>query len=129
METTVPVEIEIAVGIQVTEINTTELLEIINEQCGIDTDGMVIGFEIDDEGYIIRIIIYVEDEATALQLVEAVNDLEKDDNCQSGILCDTKEARIITTSISSGDSVHKMMKNIIYPMIMMALSIFVTFHI
>ena len=124
METSVSVEIDIDETIQVTEINLTELLDILNVQCGIDTNGMVIGFETDEEGYIFRIIIYVENEETAIHLVEAVNELDKGANCQSGILCRTKEARIITTNISLGYSIHMTMKNVInYMMMIITVSI------
>ena len=88
---------------------------------------MVIGFEIDEEGYIERIVIFVDDKETAIHLSNVVNELDKDvDNCQYGVLCHAKEARIIVHEEQSSGGVR--LNKGVYHMIMMILSIMVVFH-
>ena len=80
------VKIELADGIKVTDINSSEILDIIHVQFGIEVEGISIGWEGNEEGYIFYVIIYVKDDTTASVVGEAVKNLPQGEDCQSAIV-------------------------------------------
>ena len=69
------VEIELEHSIEEDELDVDEILAILKEDIGIDTSGILIGWDIDDSGRIIRVIIYVDDERTAELIRSRITDL------------------------------------------------------
>ena len=70
------VEIELEHSIEVDELDVDEILEILKEEIGIDTSGILIGWDIDESGQITRVTIYVDDEATAGSIADTINNIE-----------------------------------------------------
>ena len=69
------VEIELAYSIEVDYLDVDVILEILKEEIGIDTSGILIGWDTDESGRIIRVIIYVDDEATANLISSRITDV------------------------------------------------------
>lgn len=59
------VEVEVEPGTKVGDIDTEELRELLIEECNIEPDAIQVGWEADEDGYVIRVLIFVEDEETA----------------------------------------------------------------
>ena len=59
------VEIELEDSIEEDELDVDEILAILKDKIGIDTTRIVIGWDLDESGKIIRVLIYVDDEAMA----------------------------------------------------------------
>ena len=58
-------------------INVSELLEAISTLCDIDQNEMTIVLEKDEEGNVIRVILYVKEESTARTIADKLNDLDQ----------------------------------------------------
>ena len=69
------VEIELEHSIEVDELDVDVILEILKEEIGIDTSGILIGWDIDESGRIIRVLIYVDDEATGDSISSRITDV------------------------------------------------------
>jgi len=85
------VEIVLTEGVRVEEINATQLAEMIGLLCNVSSDKLTIGYEIDANGYVLRVYVYVGDESTANVISTVINDMNKEVNCQYGILCRAKQ--------------------------------------
>ena len=57
---------------------------------------MTIGISNDENGNLINIIIYVDNEQTANIISEEVKKVDKSETCKYGILCRTKNVRVIS---------------------------------
>jgi len=68
------VEIELNDEVNLTEMNTAEELERLQEVTEKSGDEVKIGYEINEQGYIVRIIIYVDDESTADLILNRVGE-------------------------------------------------------
>ena len=88
------VVIELEDGVNITEMNSTEILNMLAVETGIDKNELSIGYEVNQEGYVVRVIVYVRDESNAQLIVEAVNRIEGGDNCEYGLLCHVKTIRV-----------------------------------
>ena len=91
------VEIELNIGLNVNVMNTNEILHQIAEVSGIgDISGVTIGWATNEEGLIIRVIVYVENEEVAKVIAKAVNELDRGEGCEAhfGVLCKTKNVRL-----------------------------------
>ena len=83
------------------EINATEnedmdmetMKRIISNVSGVNEDEMTIGVERDDEGRITKIVVFVNDEKSAEKIVVSINNMDKGDNCNNGILCRSTEVQ------------------------------------
>ena len=103
----VEIELDVDPSLAV-DINTTEALEIISVLTGIDMDKMTIGVELSTKDNTLRIIIIAEDEESAVKILYVVEELENESECNSTILCRTKNVRIAAkdTNVSSVISLH-----------------------
>ena len=99
------VVIDFTDGVNVNEMNLTDLIETISRLCGLDPSEIEIGFEIDDYGYVMSVTVFVDDESTAKVIAEKINDLDKGEGCGYAILCKRKTVRVLTYRDISG-SVH-----------------------
>ena len=87
------------------EMNSTELIETISNISGVDPDTIKIGVEMDDHGKIVRIIVFVSNQQTAEAIIKAINAMEEDE-CQNGIICRSKEARVISPERLLSNAIH-----------------------
>ena len=69
------VELELDDSVKEEELNADEILKILKEEIGLDTSGILIGWVIDESGKIIRVMIYVDDEATANTIRSQITDV------------------------------------------------------
>ena len=60
---------------------------------------MSVGWETDDQGYVLRVIFYVEDTNTALSIEQAINDISKGDTCPVNLFCKVKSIRVIVDEV------------------------------
>ena len=78
------------------EMNESELKEIISKTCGIDENSFIIKIEKNDKGQIEKVILIVRDDETADTIVKKVNEIAEEDpeKCSEGVLCRAKEAHV-----------------------------------
>jgi len=89
------------------DVNLKEIAESISALTGISVENILIDIEVDENGYVIQIIVIVSDYEMSEEVVSSVNELVKDDsNCQSGVLCHSREARIVVGDISSSSRIN-----------------------
>jgi len=74
------------------EMNIDKLEELILVQCGIEDGSIIIGWEVNEDGTIIRILIYVDDEETGQKVLAFFN--EQGIECSH---CQMLSSRIIET--------------------------------
>ena len=81
--------------------NKTELLETISTQCGVSVEVLTIGFETDEDGNIIRVLVYVDEEETAIIIADKLNALNEADACvDAGILCQVETVKVAQTGLT-----------------------------
>ena len=81
---------------EASEVNKTELVQIISETCGIDENSFYIKTETNDKGQVIRIIFVVKDEKTAKEIASEVSKIveEEPEKCDQGIFCRATDVNI-----------------------------------
>ena len=67
------IEIELEDSIEVDELDVDVILEVLKEEIGIETSEILIGWDVDESERIIRVMIYVDDEATAGSIADGIN--------------------------------------------------------
>ena len=83
------------------DVNVSEIAESISVLTGIDLDDIMIDLEVDEQGYVIRVIVALKDSEMSDTVVKAVNDLEKGSGCGAGdVLCRSRNARILIDDLS-----------------------------
>jgi len=93
-EDKVVVEITLDDGVKITDVDLNDILEFLKGKCGIDEKDVTIGWEGND-GYVIRIVVFVDDETTAVSITVAIDDLDKGEGCPYGVICKAKGVRIL----------------------------------
>jgi len=78
------VEIEMNHRVQVHELNTTEEIERIQTETGVSSDQLKLKLDVDEQGFVVRVIVYVDNFETAHLISKAVekcndNETENDD--------------------------------------------------
>ena len=60
---------------------------------------MTIGVELDDEGKIVRVVVYVNDEETADKVIDCIKDISDETDCEGeyGYVCRISEYRTTRT--------------------------------
>jgi len=93
------------------EVNVTKLAEDISSVTGIDKKNILITIEVDDEGYVVRVIITLTTTEMGELVVAKVNELVKDDECFSFVLCRSRRAYVLvkTESLSQGKQLEAML--------------------
>ena len=100
------VEIEMDVGVNVSEMDSGEILEIISQQLGVDTSEVRVAWEVDEEGYVIRVVVFVNDEETAKVIASGIDDMKKGDNCEGGVFCKSRRVTVVQNDFDGSTSVH-----------------------
>jgi len=92
-------------------LNISSIVYTLANLTGLDEDTISVGYQLDDEGYIVSVIVYAEDDHDIDVIVEAVDSAEKEgENCKYGILCEAKNIRVIEIDdVSGAQSVHSCM--------------------
>jgi len=93
-ENTWIVEIKVDDDVKPEELDTAEMSSNITSLTGLSEDEFTIGFEIDGNGHVVRIILYVKDEKNANMIADAVDDIKKGEGCTYGIFCRTTGVRV-----------------------------------
>jgi len=78
--------------VRITEFNATDILLYLSKKYGGKTDLMKIGFDTDDEGYVVRIVVIVDDKETAESIAAGIDE----DDCY-GVLCKKKKVTVHVT--------------------------------
>ena len=103
-EVTYSVEIEVE-GINVTDLNITEIQTTTSNLTGIESDKLRIRVDTNNNNEVILIIVIVNDEETAKKVSKSIN-AEIDERNQEGFLRNCKSARVVVKenklSISNG---------------------------
>ena len=98
------VEIELGSSVSIDSLNMTEVTETIQVICGEESEDLKIGWRIDEETGIIRILIYVRDDVLAHTVFDTVNDALNNEDCKYGVLCDAVNVRIVTPMMSLSET-------------------------
>ena len=93
----ISIEIEFD-GIDSADFNTSEFLDILSNLSGVSVDDMKIAVETDEDGRIVSVVVTVNDKNDAKVVVDAINNLDKQKDCEIGILCQSKSASIVTSN-------------------------------
>ena len=89
------VVIDMNKSIFASEVNESVFAAAISSLTGIDTSKILIELEVDEEGYVITVIVYLPDVDECESVVAAVNKLDKGGQCNTSVLCRSKSTRLI----------------------------------
>jgi len=95
-------------GVQVTDLNMAELISNISVLSGVDSSEFTVGVEVDDKGYIVRVVLYLNDAETATVIAKSVDGIEEE-GCHYGILCNKRTVHVNGINVLS--SGHHMVIN------------------
>jgi len=106
------VVIELVDGVEISEMNTTALLEVlrvllceVGEPCNVYIKDSNIGWKMNEQGYIVSSIIGENDEEVVDRIIHIVDELPKE-GCEYGLLCKVENVYVILSGnviISGGD--------------------------
>jgi len=109
------------------DLDFTEIAVAASNMTGIDFTDIVVGAVFDDEGYVVRIILYVDDEQKAKVMADEMKVKAEGGDCEYGVICKAKSVTIHVTDpdldvLSSSVSVHttEMVMMIIVLLVFMA---------
>jgi len=93
------------------DMNTSDFVKVISEATGVDAEKLVINVETNKRGEIVRVLLYIDNDKDANIIVDMINDLDKGNNCQAGIICRSKHAYIsieyVEIEIAYSESMEK----------------------
>jgi len=77
--------------------------------------------ERDENGYIVRLLLFVDDEQTANAISEAIEQRRKGEDCPQAMFCKVKNIRVIVKelSLSGASSIHDVLKNLLILLLVM----------
>jgi len=86
------------------DVNTKEIAESVSALTGIGVENILVDIDVDEAGYVIRIIVIVQDYEMSENVASSINELVKDKSsqCNYGVLCRSKSARIVVGDLSVG---------------------------
>jgi len=95
-------------NVQASDMNLTQVTAEIKDLTKINVKD--VGYELGDNAYVVRIIIVIEDEDDGTLIAEAVNNMEKNEKCKYGLLCQSSSARMTVSKslelLSKAPSIH-----------------------
>jgi len=89
------IEVRLIDAVNISSINIVELLETLSNLSGVDTEELSIGWETDEDGDVISIIFYIEDEEKARAIARKIDDIDEGEGCEYGVLCKVKSVQVI----------------------------------
>jgi len=99
---TVVIEID---PVDVKEVNKTQVVEAVTSITGLDGSSMNVEFVTDENGKVLRVLVLVKDEQTALAVVKEVEKVAKEESskCSYGTICRVSKVYIqYNSSLSLG---------------------------
>jgi len=87
------VSIDMDDSVSLSEVNSSDVADAVSALTGIEKSSILVDVDVDKQGHV-TIIVMLNDSDSCLQVVSSVNNLVKDEQCQS-ILCLSIEARFI----------------------------------
>lgn len=93
------VEIVVEAGVFAGDVNMSSLHLQVETLTGVE--GIEIGLELSDDAYVLQVIVLVDDEEAATNVAEAVNNLDKGESCQYGVICRAKRIHLVTSPSST----------------------------
>jgi len=96
-------------NVHIDDLNTTELIEVIISLTGdtFNSSDIEIGVETDEEGQVVRVIVYCNDMDAATAIEAAVNSIEKGDECDQGVLCNNSGVVVAFQHLDGAYSMHE----------------------
>jgi len=84
------------------------------EELDMPPDGVSVKVERDENGNIIRLLLFVDDEETANVISEVVEERRKGEDCPQALFCKVKSVRVIVRelSMSGASSIHDVLKSL-----------------
>jgi len=76
------------------DVNTSAVAEAISVLTGIDRNDILVDIDVDEQGYVMRVIVMLQNVNLCDTLISAINNIVKDENCQYGVLCHNLGARL-----------------------------------
>jgi len=103
-----PVIISLARPVDASAVDPTETLDLIRSLIQTRAAGeLSLGLETDAQGRVDKIIVFVDgDKGKAEAIARAVNNLDKGEDCQYGILCESTSAFVYDPQSSQPSSTH-----------------------
>jgi len=77
------------------DLNTSEIAAAITDLTRIELTDILIEIELDEQGYVVRLVVMLSDSNECEQVVIAVNELDKGEQCQASVLCRSKSAHTL----------------------------------
>jgi len=100
--TKVSVVIELEERLPATEVDVNEILLDILEETGLTAAEVTIAIETDEFGFVVSVIVYVNNPETATVIAASMETMDKGEGCQRGVLCRMKGVTVKQTGILSG---------------------------
>jgi len=83
------------------DVDTEVIAAAISELTAIETSNVLVEIVVNDEGYVISIIVVLADSDSCERVVASVSDVIQEDNCAPSILCHSQDVRIVVGDLSS----------------------------
>jgi len=96
------IEISLVEPFSATSIMSLDVLGDLHDATEYDTTNWIIGLETNEQGNVVQIVVVGDfDSQTANGVQLKLNEIERGENCQYGILCNMSGVRIVTEPTSS----------------------------
>jgi len=109
------------------DVNNTELKVYIASETTIKEDTITVTSNVEDTGYVIQVVVYVEEEEDAKVVAQLADDLGKT-SCTESLFCHTKSTRIIVAPLQPDPALstghHDTVINMMALMLMMIIAFF-----
>jgi len=76
------------------DVDVAEALDTISTLCGVQQSTLKVALEINDDGYVVGVIILVDDESTAQLITSVMAEISKNETCGYGIFCENNGFRV-----------------------------------
>ena len=76
------------------DVNASIIAIEISTLTNIELSEILVEIEYDEQGHITKVIVVLSDGDTCEQVAVAINDLDKDVNCEPSVLCHSKQTRV-----------------------------------
>jgi len=63
-------------GVDIGQLDIAEVIEILTSDYGISSDQVSVGYEVDHQGNIVRVVLYVDDKTIANTIAEGIKQCE-----------------------------------------------------
>jgi len=108
------------------DVNLGEITMEIEALTGIDE--LKVGVELDEDAYVVHVVVLVDDENVGEIIVDAVNNMDRSESCSYGTVCMSKFAKLIVKPLEISEAItkHTTIKMAWYMMMMIIAMIFIS---